>query len=663
MRTFALTLHYYSPKAYEYVRSVFDSNLPTERTLRAWYTSIDGSPGFTQCAIDVLRQKVEKAKENGKKLFVGLIFDEMFTRRQSEWNRSLKEFQGHVTSGKIEEYAQCAKLSKEALVIMVSGINEEFKIPIGYFLSAGLRGDEKAAILNEALSILCDIGIEVASITNDGAASNFAAMRILGVKYNEDKPYFENPFKKESNIYSILDVPHTHKNIRNCLGRHKVLYDSSDSKIMWDFIFKLVLLQNSLNINLCNKLTKTHIEYDNKKMNVRVAAETISNSVASAIEFLDKVMKLQDFSNTEATVGYLRTFKNLFKIMNTKLNHTDGKYKRPISEQNINEFKEYFNHAKEYIKGLYVIENGKKNPLLKSKSYVPFFGAYHNMTSFIGIYEEHLKNNNIDEFYTFSVSQDHVESFFGCIRRMGGPNCNPNATQFAAAYRKLIVHNEVTSSDAANCENDVTKILQVSSSSKNTKSSADAVELAMLSIYDDENVENQIDADENNVDESLQQLNNHSTAYLASILEAGVIHTIQQKGSKRCPQCMNVFVENNMANDVFIAFLSQSNEIRQPCISTIDLIQTMEKLLKRYDSHDVTFNSIITHIPKVTDVSSFYELSEFEGEHDHKRDLIKMMIEEYFDMKSEYMSKLMTRMSQKKLLRHDKLKEIHRAGQ
>lgn len=124
---------------------------------------------------------------------------------------------------------------------------------------------------------------------------------------------------------------------------------------------------------------------------------------------------------------------------------------------------------------------------------------------------------------------------------------------------------------------------------------------------------------------------------------------------------MNVFDENNMAKDVFIAFLSQSKEIRQPCISTIDLIQTMEKLLKRYDSHDVTFNSIITHILKVTDISSFYELSEFEGEHDHKRDFIKMIIEEYFDMKSEYMSKLMTRMSQKKLLRHDKLKEIHRA--
>lgn len=36
LRCFALTLHYYSPKAYDYVRKTFNTSLPHPRTLRKW---------------------------------------------------------------------------------------------------------------------------------------------------------------------------------------------------------------------------------------------------------------------------------------------------------------------------------------------------------------------------------------------------------------------------------------------------------------------------------------------------------------------------------------------------------------------------------------------------------------------------------------------------
>lgn len=43
LRAFALTLHYYSPKAYEYVRKTFDTCLPSTRTIRKWYEKTGGT--------------------------------------------------------------------------------------------------------------------------------------------------------------------------------------------------------------------------------------------------------------------------------------------------------------------------------------------------------------------------------------------------------------------------------------------------------------------------------------------------------------------------------------------------------------------------------------------------------------------------------------------
>ena len=44
-----------------------------------------------------------------------------------------------------------------------------------------------------------------------------------------------------------------------------------------------------------NKLSPNHIKFEKHKMNVRLAAQTLSSSVADAIEFLDIGMKNPQF--------------------------------------------------------------------------------------------------------------------------------------------------------------------------------------------------------------------------------------------------------------------------------------------------------------------------------------------------------------------------------
>lgn len=53
LRKFALTLNFYSPTGYKYVRKVFEDSLPHPRTLGKWYENLNASPGFTAEAFDI----------------------------------------------------------------------------------------------------------------------------------------------------------------------------------------------------------------------------------------------------------------------------------------------------------------------------------------------------------------------------------------------------------------------------------------------------------------------------------------------------------------------------------------------------------------------------------------------------------------------------------
>lgn len=96
LRAFALTINFYSPKAYKYIRQIFKNKLPAPSTIRAWYGSTDGSPGSTIEAIDILKKKSENAAQENKKLYACLMMDEMTIRQQIEWNKSKQKFIGSI---------------------------------------------------------------------------------------------------------------------------------------------------------------------------------------------------------------------------------------------------------------------------------------------------------------------------------------------------------------------------------------------------------------------------------------------------------------------------------------------------------------------------------------------------------------------------------------
>lgn len=97
IRTFALTLNFYSPAAYNYVRSSFNKVLPHPSTLRKWYSLIDGSPGFTKEALNAIKIKCQEMLEKGKQLICGIIIDEMFIKENVYYNS--ERTQGYINYG------------------------------------------------------------------------------------------------------------------------------------------------------------------------------------------------------------------------------------------------------------------------------------------------------------------------------------------------------------------------------------------------------------------------------------------------------------------------------------------------------------------------------------------------------------------------------------
>jgi hypothetical protein len=75
------------------------------------------------------------------------------------------------------------------------------------------------------------------------------------------------------------------KLMRNTLGDKKSMIDGDSKFVSRDFIDKLHKLQEREGLHLGNRLRSAHVLWKNNKMNVRLAAQLFSDSVAPSLQF------------------------------------------------------------------------------------------------------------------------------------------------------------------------------------------------------------------------------------------------------------------------------------------------------------------------------------------------------------------------------------------
>lgn len=120
-------------------------------------------------------------------------------------------------------------------------------------------------------------------------------------------PHLASPSVK---VRVMLNVCLMLKSVRNCFASYGILKDHSGNKINWNYNEQLHKLQQSKGLRLGNKLKSVHMMWNKQKIKVNLAAQTLSAS-ADAIKFSRCNLKLFQFSDSEATVQFVRLIDRL----------------------------------------------------------------------------------------------------------------------------------------------------------------------------------------------------------------------------------------------------------------------------------------------------------------------------------------------------------------
>jgi len=327
--------------------------------------------------------------------------------------------------------------AKNALMFLVVGINGYWKLPIGYFFINGLSGTERSNLLETAIALITETGANLHSVTFDGAAVNMSMVKSLGANFDIDKKlaYFLNKSTNEP-IFVFLDAAHMLKLVRNSWGDKKYLKNSNGESelvvkyirnaekkiIKWEYIEKLYKYECENGVRAGTKLTSRHIQYFDEKMNVRLAAQTMSQSVADALIFLKSFEP--EFCDVEATAEFIAYINNAFDILNSRSKFSNKPFNKPICAETIHFYKEFTNNFTNYIKGLEFVEYKKNGQpcitkVLQSNRKTGFMGLILGLINSIKLFEFLIPKNTMTYLLTYKFSQDHIETTFSAIRSRG----------------------------------------------------------------------------------------------------------------------------------------------------------------------------------------------------------------------------------------------------
>lgn len=292
--------------------------------------------------------------------------------------------------------------------------------------------EDQTMLVKAALQLLHENGINVHALVMDGSQPNQRTAKLLGAKLNIDdfEPSFPHP-RDETPVHIVFDPSHMVKLMRNLLGDYGVLIDKDGDLIKWDYLIRLNEIQEKETLHLANPLRTSHIQFKNKKMNVRLATQAMSRSVATALDYL-RIIGDDRFAGSQATSIFLRKVDQLFDRLNASCPRGLG-LKAPLNINNLNETIQLMNDSVDYLMMLRTISGEMVVHSRRRMAIIGFRTAVEGITALA----RHFLTREEDPFMYFlpyKCSQDHLESFFSMIRRRGGWNNNPNVLQVSVLY-------------------------------------------------------------------------------------------------------------------------------------------------------------------------------------------------------------------------------------
>lgn len=334
---------------------------------------------------------------------------------------------------------------------MLNCVNGRWKLPVGYFFISSTGGVEKANLVKACLQFLHTSGIQVLSLTFDGASSSMCEkLGALSSNPAKLKTWFRHPCSREK-VYIFFDPPHALKLVRNALGTYKIIVDADGHQVNWAHFENVVNVHTVEKLHPGCKVTKRHLGWHREKIKVKIAAQTFSESSARAMRYIREkppsvIQSVIQTEDSQATENFFRIFNNIFDILNSR-NKYGKHYKRALQPENETFIFTELIRVKNYILGL---KDREGKPMVAGGRKTGFIGFLICIESLSLLYVDHvLEKKNLLYILMYKFCQDHLEVFFCAIRSRSGHN-NPSALQFKNAYKKLLLHTAVKGTNG-NC--------------------------------------------------------------------------------------------------------------------------------------------------------------------------------------------------------------------
>ena len=148
-------------------------------------------------------------------------------------------------------------------------------------------------------------------------------------------------------------------------------------------------------------------------MKVGVAAQTLSSSVADAIDFMNIVEKDEKFQDSEATVTFIRIVDKVFDTLDSRNALSKGS-KQPLKLVNKEQWEAELTMIANYLLSL----KSKDGQLLithKRKTFIFDFVACIKSTIEMATTMLTQAINPFKYLLTYKLSQDHIGILFSCI--------------------------------------------------------------------------------------------------------------------------------------------------------------------------------------------------------------------------------------------------------
>jgi len=158
-------------------------------------------------------------------------------------------------------------------------------------------------------------------------------------------------------------------------------------------------------------------------MKVRLAAQTLSSSVADSLEFFQKDLPMPPLGKG---------------------------YKSPLFMHNESYWRPFLLDAFQYLKGLKLADG---QPLCHSVRKTGAVGFIASSVSIMHLFDSTVKADlhQLRYLLTYKLSQDHLELFFAVVRSRGGSNNNPSALHLRNTWKRLLTHNQLKDVASGNC--------------------------------------------------------------------------------------------------------------------------------------------------------------------------------------------------------------------